>query len=762
MQDIARMLNAALQHHQAGRLGEARTLYQRILEARPKHADALHFLGLLTCQLEQHDAGIALIRESIAVHPSPIYHNNFGNALRESGQLVNAISEYRRAVALKRDYAEAHNNLGNALREAGEAAAAMLSCAQAIELRPGYAEAYNNLGNALKDLDELDAAALSYDKAIAARPDYAEAHLNLGHVLQAQGHVDAAIQSYRASATLAPHLAVAHESLAGMLMQRGEVDAAINSYQRVVALQPGSASAYNTLGNVLNGAARLGEAVQCYERAIALQPDFPDPYHNLANALRRQGSAEKALGYARRAIELRGDEPSFHNNLGVILADLNEFDAALESYREALALNPDFGESHTCVLFGQSYCSGWQADAHLADARYFGERMAARAKLYTQWPALDEQQHATRPLKVGFVSADFRKHPVGYFLECVLAHLDRARIEPIAYSNGLHSDELTARIKPRFAAWRHVADTSDEALARMIHEERIDILVDLSGHTGRNRLPMFAWKPAPVQVSWLGYFATTGLVEMDYVLGDPHVMPVDEETHFVEQVWRLPDCYLCFTLPSAQVPIGPLPALDAGYVTFGCFNNQKKLNDAVIALWARILHAVPDSRLLLKNHQLNEPVTRRGTLERFAGHGIGEERLMLEGPSPREQYFAAYNRVDFALDPFPYPGGTTSVEGLWMGVPVLGRRGDRFLAHLGEMVLQTVGLPEWIASDDEDYVARAVAFAGDLPRLAILRAELRERVVHSSLCDAPRFAGNLEAAFARMWERRLSANGAAR
>ena len=754
MQDTARMLNAALAHHQAGRLADAKALYAKILSAQPKHADALHFMGLLACQLGQTQAGVALMRESIGAHPSPIYHNNLGNALRDAGELDEAIDAYRHAIAAKPDYAEAHNNLGNALREAGEAAQALGSCARAIELKPGYAEAYNNLGNALKDLGELAAAAASYGKAIAAKPGFAEAHLNLGHVCKAQGHADAAIECYRASIAAAPQLAAAHDSLAGILLARGDVEAALGSYRRVTALQPDSVQAWNTLGNVLNGAGRVGEAVPCYERAIAQQPDFADAYHNLANALRRMGFAQRALDFARQAIALRDDTPSFHNNLGTILADLNEFDAALECYRNALALNPDFGESHTCVLFGQSYISNWSEATHLADARFFGERMAARAQPFAKWPTLADGPRPQRPLRVGFVSADLRKHPVGIFLECALAQLDRSRIEPVAYSNGLQSDEVTARLRPLFAHWQHVAEMDDAALAQRIHDDRIDVLVDLSGHTGRNRLPMFAWRPAPVQISWLGYFATTGMREIDYILGDPHVLPAGEESQYVERLWRLPDCYLCFTLPSDPIEPSALPALSNGYVTFGCFNNHKKLNDGVVATWSRILHAVPASKLLLKNHQLNEPLIRRDTLARFAAHGIDQDRLLLEGPSPRDQYFAAYHRVDLALDPFPYPGGTTSVEGLWMGVPVLGRHGDRFLAHLGEMVLQTIGLPQWIARDDEDYVARAIRYATDLPALSALRSELRERVVRSPLGDAPRFASHLADAFEGMWAAR--------
>ncbi len=756
MQDTARLLNAALAHHQAGRLADAKALYTRILSQQPKHADALHFMGLLACQIGQSEAGITLMRESIAAYPSPIYYNNLGNALREARKLEDAVGAYRRAVELKADYAEAHNNLGNALRERGDAAAALTSCARAIELKAGYAEAYNNLANALKDLGEIDAALAAYGKAIGANPAFAEAHLNLGVALQVKGHGDAALECLRECVKVAPQLAVAHDKLAGMLMHRGDIAGAIDAYRRVVELTPDSAQAHNTLGNVLNGAGCVPEAVPCYERAIALDPSFADAYHNLANALRRLGAPERALGYARRAIELRADTPSFHNNLGTILADLGEPDAALACYRDALALNPDFGESHTCVLFGQSYVPNWSAQTHLADARYFGERMRARAKPHIQWPGLtDIANGAKRPLRVGFVSADLRKHPVGYFFESVLAQLDRARIEPIAYSNAVHSDELTARIKPCFALWRHVAEMDDAELAQRIYDDRIDVLVDLSGHTGRNRLPMFAWRPAPLQVSWLGYFATTGLSEIDYLLADPHVVPPNEEAQYTERIWRLPDSYLCFTLPSEPVAVAPLPALANGYVTFGCLNNHKKLNDGVITVWSRILREVSHSRLLLKNHQLGEPSIVRETSSRFAAHGIDETRLLLEGPSAREQYFSTYHRVDLALDPFPYPGGTTSVEGLWMGVPVLTRHGDRFLSHLGELVLKTVGLTDWIAADTEDYVARAVAAAADLPALAVLRAGLRERIERSPLCDAPRFAAHWMTAIEQMWQTKL-------
>jgi predicted O-linked N-acetylglucosamine transferase (SPINDLY family) len=264
-------------------------------------------------------------------------------------------------------------------------------------------------------------------------------------------------------------------------------------------------------------------------------------------------------------------------------------------------------------------------------------------------------------------------------------------------------------------------------------------------------LPVFAWKPAPVQVAWLGYFASTGVKEIDYILCDARVLPESEAAHFVERPWRLPDCYLCFTPPHEDVEVGPLPLLENGYVTFGCFNKLSKMNDRVVGVWSRVLKAVPGSRLMLKAKELNDPVLRAATLTRFAAQGIDAGRLILSGYTPRAAYLAEYGRVDIALDPFPYPGGTTTVEALWMGVPVLSLRGERFLSHAGESLLGTAGLGDWVAADEDEYVAKAVAMTADGQGLSALRRGLRAQLLTSPLCDAARFAAHLGAAFEGMW-----------
>jgi predicted O-linked N-acetylglucosamine transferase (SPINDLY family) len=510
---------------------------------------------------------------------------------------------------------------------------------------------------------------------------------------------------------------------------------------------------YGNLGNAFAGQGKRAAAIECFRQAIALKPDYIQAHNNLGNQLREQGNFADAVQSFRTVISLQPDYAEAYNNLANALVDLGELDAAIDAYRRAIALKPGLLEARSNLLFILSYRDDLSQADYLAEAVEFGRIATAHAKPYRDWPGLQTSHKGDRhpPLRVGLVSGDLKTHPTGHFLESILAHVDRSKIDLVAYPTRRFEDALTARIKPYFSAWTPLASMNDQQAAARIRDDRIDLLLDLSGHMNFNRLPLFAWRPAPVQASWLGYFASTGLPAMDYLLGDPHVLPPDAQTYYTERLWRLPDSYLCFTPPAERVDIGPLPLATQGHITFGCFNHLMKMNDRVVDVWARILHGVPHSRLFLKAKQLDDAPTRETTLARFAARGIEASRLTLEGRSPRAEYFAAYNRIDIALSPFPYPGGTTSVEGLWMGVPVLCRRGDRFLSNICTSMLHSAGLADWIAQDNDDYVAKAVAFAADAPRLAALRSSLRSTVLASPLCDAARYARHLEAALEAMW-----------
>jgi predicted O-linked N-acetylglucosamine transferase (SPINDLY family) len=790
MHDIPGLLNAALTHHQAGRLADAQALYDAILQTEPAQSDALHFSGLLACQTNRADAGIALMRASIAANPNAVYYNNLGNVLLGRRQLGEAIEGYRQAVNLRPDYAEAHNNLGNALREAGDANASMMSCATAIELRPGYAEAYNNLGNALRDLGDLGNAVLAYRKAVSFRPDYADAFGNLARAEAGRGNADASIAAFRHALALDPTRVDNHDTLAKLLHARGEIDAAIDVLQQAaqrapadaarhrmlaqwlgsrqrwdeaahaltsaVERAPNDASGYLELGDAYQHADKLDAAILCYRTATELAPRDASAHHRLAVVLLKQRRADEALKSAQMAVSLEPHSAVPHVNLGDVLSMLGDADGAIASYRRGIALDGEMELAHNRLLFDLATHAPTPPAVTLATAREFGARMAARARR-CEHPA---RHHDGRKLRIGFVSGDLQLHPVGIFIESVMEHFADGSFDLIAYSTRASEDDITARLKQRFTAWRSLVNVPDEQAVEMIRDDRIDILVDLSGHTVHNRLPVFAWKPAPVQVSWLGYFGTTGLAEMDYVLGDPHVLPVAEESHYVEKTWRLPDSYLCFTPPKDDVAVGPLPMTRDGHVTFGYFGKLVKITPNVIAAWSRLLHAVPGAKLMMKSHELGAAHACRSTTAQFAAQGIDASRLILEGGSPRHEYLDAYNRVDIMLSPFPYPGGTTTAEALWMGTPVVALEGDRFVTHICESVLNAAGLAGWIARDEDEYIKLASAWAAQPERLAALRDGLRAQTLASPLCDARRFATNLKAAFDGMWTQYVDSHAA--
>jgi len=743
-----------LAHHDLQQFDRARELYRQAIKIKPHHVEACNNLGGLLVLNGQLDEAVAYFRRAVqADSANAATQMNLGDALKALGQLSDAAASYRRALEIVPDNMAALLKLGDVIGDGGDWAGAVASyrCAleidpdhlganmgqgialleleqhdqaemcfrRAIDIEPACAEAHSNLGVILKKRRQLDAAAVCFRQALAIRPDFSEGHVNLGNVLQALGQIDAAVTCYLRALEIKPDFAQAHSNYGTVLQFRDQLELAEQRYRQALEIKPDLAVAHNNLGIVLSLVRRLDDSVASYQRAIAAEPDYAEAYANLGGVLKDVGRLDEALAAIRRALELDSNCAMAHNNL----------------------------------LFIQNYVADQPATLLLDDARRFGDMATRLARPCTDWPNLPDPG---RSLRVGFVSGDLCDHPVGYFLEGVLAALSAqadGRLELFAYPNRTCDDGTSKRIQASCNGWHSALWLSDEALAQRIRDDGIDILVDLSGHTAHNRLPVFAWKPAPVQVSWLGYFATTGVAAIDYFIADHWTLTPDQEAHFSEQIWRLPETRLCFTPPKADVAVSPLPALSNGYITFGSFNNLSKMNDAVVALWAQVLHAVPGSRLFLKYQQLAEASVRQGTCERFGVHGIAPDRLIFEDYVPRANYLAAYQRVDIALDPFPFPGGTTTVEALWMGVPVLTLAGERFLARQGVGLLMNAGLTEWVASDPRDYVTRAVAHAGDLQGLASLRSGLRQQVLASPIFDAPRFAQHFEAALRSMWRK---------
>ena len=753
------LMQSALRHHQLGELDRAAELYRAVLAAEPGNADAHHLLGLVHHQKGRNAEAIPSIQKALQLEPrNPDYHANLGVVLRVAGRPREAVESYRRALALAPRQASVHANLAAALIETDEFAQAVDAAEAALRLAPHNAEAAATLGVALARLERFGPAIAAYRRSIELRPGHAMTHLNLARALLAGGgRVTEAATAARAAATLGGGDALVARGAGEVLLEIGDAEAGAAALMQAYRLGPDSRLAA-LLANALVNLGRFKEASALLIDAARRDPDNGDLMRALGQIFYRTGSYAEALqAYARYAYLNPGEARSHADVAGVLLA-LGRYSQAREALDIALRLDETYLPAQGERVFALNYDPTVPVGEMVAAARRFGEIAAAQIRAGTAHPNPPDPE---RRLRVGLVSADLRVHPVARFLLSWLEHVDPARIELFAYHCWPFSDAISERLKRSIPNWRQVPYAGDDHLEALIRADGIDVLVDLSGHTTGSRLLVFARKPAPVAVTWLGYFATTGLGTIDHVLCNRWVLPEEEEWQWVERPWRLPDTYLCFSAPDAGIPVAPLPSASSGKITFGSANNLNKLSPDTIACWAKVLAAVPDSRLVLRAGALSDEVATNETRARFAAEGLDPARLVLEPATPDyAAHLARYGEIDIALDSFPYNGGTTTFEALWMGVPVVVRRGDRYVAHMGESILHNLGQSEWIAADTEDYVRKAQALAADRSALAGHRAALRSRLKASPLMNGAGFARHMEAAFRGMWREWCAAQAA--
>ena len=740
-----------------GRLEEAQEAYRSAIRIRPDYAEVHSNLGIVQKELGQPERAVQSYRTAIRIKPEYAEaHSNLGNALMDLGQPEQAEEAYRATIRLKPECAEAHSNLGVALQKLGRPKEAEEAFRTAIRIKPEYADAYSNLGNVLKDLGQPERAEEAYRGAIRLDPECAEAYTSLGNTLKDLGRPEEAEKAHRTAIGIKPDYAEAHSNLGATLQSLGLLDRAEEAFRSALRLKPGYAEAHSNLGNVLKDLGRPAQAEEAYRTAIRIRPGYADAHLNLGVALQELGRLEQAEEAYRIAIRIKPESAEAHSNLGNALKDLGRLEQAEEAYRTALRIKPESVEAYSNLLLAMCYNGCHPPAVQLEEALGYGRMLSKKIPAaFSAWQCPDR----ARRLRVGLVSGDLRNHPVGYFLENTLSRLDPDRIELIAYPTQHKADALTSRLKPRFSAWKPLVGLSDEKAARLIHADGVQVLIDLSGHSGYNRLPVFARKPAPVQATWLGYWATTGVAEMDYLLADRTGVPPGREGQFSETVWHLPEVRMCFSPVEGAPPVSGLPALrSAGKgPTFGCFQTLPKVNDGTLSLWARVLTALPTARFRWQCKQFDDAGVRADTAGRLSRSGITPGRIELLGKVSRGAYLAAYAEVDVVLDTSPFPGGTTTCEALWMGVPTLTLAGESMLARQGASLLTAAGLAEWIAESEDEFVTRAVSATGTreaISRLAELRSTLRAKVAASPLFDAERFARNLEDALWGMWERR--------
>jgi predicted O-linked N-acetylglucosamine transferase (SPINDLY family) len=705
--------------HKAGDLVRAEEAYRAVLREDPSFAQAWYLLGALCESTRRMEEAITCLKEAIRLRPEHASTwNMLGVALARKGRSAEAEACFRRVLQLRPGDLEASGNLGRARWEQGQLAVVMAGASSrstGTAWPPGSFEACFQRGYELRHQGRLGEAEAWYHQALQLRPDSADTLCNLGTVLFLQARLEEAETYFRRTIAGTPDHFLSHLNLAATLLEMDRVAEAEVLARRAVQLQPQNATGYNNLGLTLHRYGRTSEAEACFLEAVRLSPDYVQAYTNLGAILLAQCRAPEAEACCARILEL----------------------------------DPHFVPAHSNLLMAKQYIPGVTA-ASLAEAHEHWDRRHA-APLRETHQTFRNDPDADRPLRLGFVSFDFNRHPVGYFLVRTLEGLRPLACETYGYAVSSTRDDLTDRMSAAATVWRQARGLTDTELADQIRADRIDLLFDLGGHTHNNRLLVFARKPAPIQLTWMGYVGTTGLSAMDYLIADRHEVPEGSECHYRERVIRLPDGYICYDPPVYAPAVRPLPASAKGHVTFGCFNSPAKIGPDVLAVWAKILLEMPGSRLLLKYKGLDDREVGRKLRGFFASRGVAPERIELQGWSAHADALATYGRVDIALDTFPYSGGLTTCEALWMGIPVLTWPGETFAGRHSLSHLSNVGLEETVARDLSHYVEIAVGLARDLSRLAGLRQGLRPRMAGSPLCDGHRLARNLLASLRDPW-----------
>jgi predicted O-linked N-acetylglucosamine transferase (SPINDLY family) len=732
-----------------GRYTEAAALAQSMTEQFPLHGFGWKALGTAFNQMGRNADALAPMQKAAALLSGDAEtHSNLGNTYKGLGRLNEAEMSYRQALQIKPDYAEAHSNLSSTLQELGRLNEAEASCRWALQIKPDYADAHNNLGNILQDTGRLGEAEASYRRSLEINPDCAEVFNNLGVTLQDMCRLNEAEACFLRALEIKPDDAGTYTNLCNTLQSWGRLAEAEAVCRRALQIKPDFAEAHNNLGNILMEMACMADAEASYRQALQIKPDYAEAYNNLSNTLQGMGRLNEAEVSCRRSLEINPDCAEAFNNLGIILQDMSRLDEAEASYRRALEIKPDYEDAYGNLLFVLNYHPDKSGEEIFEAYREYDARFGLPHR--SEWQPHGNSRETRRRLKVGYVSPDFKKHSVRHFLEPLLAHHDQNAVEVYAYAELSGEDEVTARYKGYVAHWVNTTGMSDTALAGRIRADGIDILVELAGHTNRNRLGVFARKPAPVSVSWLGYGYTSGLTAIDYLLTDQTSAPPGSENVFSETPWRLATPGYVYRPAEDMGEVSRLPAMGAGHVTFGTLTRGIRINHRVIRVWSEILKRVEGARLVIDSKDFREARMRDMLAEKFAAHGVSRDRLQIGFHSPP---WDTVRGIDIGLDCFPHNSGTTLFESLYMGVPYITLAGRPSVGRIGSSVLEGVGHPEWIGGTEEEYVEKAVALAGDLPGLAALRAGLRQEMRAGPLMDEPAFARKVEDAYRGMFEK---------
>ncbi len=702
-----------------GQYTEAIRLAKQMIEYFPNYAFGWKVLGSVLKHMEQSESALLPLQTAAELEPdNDEIHNNLAITLNDLKRYNEAEVSCRRALRINPDSAKALNTLGVILQERNLLKEAEISFQHALRIKPDYADAYNNLSNTLQELGRLDEAKIYCDQAVKINPDSAEAHNTLGIILQALNLFKEAEASYRYVLRIKPNYINAYNNLSNVLQELGRLDEAIACCNQALKINPNHALSYLTLGNVYQKRAQFNKAETCFLKALEIKPNNVEVLNNLGNTLQNLGQLDEAETYYRNALEVKlnqvksGGDFAFHNLLFILNYHPDKTaEEIFEVYQE----------------YDVKYCLPHKED----------------------WQYHYNDRSISRRLKIGYVSSDFRSHSVQYFIEPLLSRHNKQAVEVYAYAELTTEDLVSKRLKGYVDHWILTNGMSDSALAERIRTDRIDVLIDLAGHTEKNRLQVLARKPAPVSISWLGYGYTTGLTAIDYFLTDIATVPPGSEYLFSETPYRVATPSFGYRPAKGMGEVNALPASTKGYVTFGTLTRPIRINYRTIRVWSEILKQVENSQLIIDSKAFIGKCMQDMFADKFAAHGITRERLQIGYHSPP---WDVLRSTDIGLDCFPHNSGATLFETLYMGVPYITLAGRPSVGRLGSCILHGLGHPEWIAESEEDYINKAVELAGDLNHLSAVRATLRDQMENSPLRDEEGFALKIEQAYRNMWK----------
>ncbi|MEI7455489.1 MAG: tetratricopeptide repeat protein [Nitrosomonadales bacterium] len=763
---------------QAGKLADAKRLYLVVLQADQTHAQANYRMGVIEQELGNPAAALGFFMAALESDPvCSDYWIRYIEILVELGQLDAA----REVLALARQQGM-HGEALDALRLEGldhsldelpspdepnfivepssvqvtelltlfsekKYAEALVAAGKMTAAYPMFALGWKVCGAVLKLTGRNEEALAAMKTSVVLSPFDAQAHGNLGVALQDSGLFEDAIASFQQALQINPAYAQAYCNLGAAFKALNRSAEAEASYRNALQWAPDYAEAYSNLGIVLQESGRLSDAENCFKQALQIKPDLLEARSNLGHVFLEAGRLLDAEDCYRQVLHRSPDYAEAYSALGNVYMGLDRLNEAVASFRRAIELKPDFVVAHSNLIFALDL-SGELTPAALHEERKRWNASHA-VHLDNKLPHLNVPD-SERRLRIGYVSADFKAHSAAYAFGNMLVNFDAEVFDVIAYSNTLVEDELSLVFQRAATGWRRIVGLSDEAVAGMIRKDNIDILVDLSGHTAGNRLLVFARKPAPIQITAWGYAAGTGLGTMDILFSDRQVIPPVEQQFYTEKIRYLPSL-ICSFMPFNYPAVNELPALSAGMVTFGSFNRLVKSSEQVYAVWAKILLAVPGSRMILKTHELDDAVIRARVVGHFVRAGVAAERILLQGKTSREAHLASFNQIDIALDPFPHGGGMTAIEGLMMGVPVLTLRWPTLVGRVSASIMTTLGLTDWIAQTQQEYVDMAVQKAADLQSLSALRGRLRRVFSSSIIGDQKAYVRSVEQEYRQLW-----------